>query len=291
MAVVTKKGQAVVIVTIFTSTRICRAGDRKTLFVPGDSPEYMTEARGLRHLYHPPKPPLFVFGLHPGDFSFTEKDLTITIDRSGPSPRYERECTGNRIRKILAISPEAAIIISPVEPVNLPVEIAHHLEIVFPRIVMQPGESMAVNLKFPVEIGVFLQAGMDTSVFDIFSLNPSKYSLYGKPVTGLITRYYESDIYSEPPETDPHHEGVMTLTIANHYTGAVEVSRAVFECHAMKLFYGSHVGMNARMEISSSAIAVTSFEETAPAGCPTRGIDLYSSRKLPIIPERGFYMD
>jgi uncharacterized protein len=245
----------------------------------------------VRHLYCPPNPPLFVFGYHPGDFSYTEKDLTITIDRSGPVPRYERECIGDRIKKILAVSPEAAITVSPVEPVNLPIEIAHHLEIVFPKIVMQPGQTMAINLKFPVEIGVFLQSGTDTSVIDIFSLNPSKYSLYGKPVTGLITRYYESDIYTVPPETDPHREGVMNLTLTNRYAGAVEVSRAVFECHAMKLFYGSRVGMNAMMEIISSAIAITSFEETPPPECPTRGIDLYSSRKLPIIPEQGFYME
>ncbi|MFA4877861.1 MAG: DUF432 domain-containing protein [Methanoregula sp.] len=232
-----------------------------------------------------------MFGQHPGDFSYTEKDLTLLIDRSVPASRYERQCSADHIEKILAISQEAAIIISPVEPVNLPIEIAHHLELVFPRIVMQPGESMIVNLKFPVEIGVFLQTGSDTSVIDIFSLNPVKYSLYGKPVTGLITRYYESDIYHEPPKTDPHVEGVMTLTIRNRYTGAVEVSRAVFECHAMKLFYGSHVGMNATMEIISSAIAVTSFEGTPPRNCPNRGIDLYSSRKLPIIPEQGFYME
>ncbi|MFA4859659.1 DUF432 domain-containing protein [Methanoregula sp.] len=232
-----------------------------------------------------------MFGHHPGDFSYTEKDFSLTLDRSGPVPRYERQCGNEKIKKILAISPEAGITISPVEPVNLPIEIAHHLEIVFPTIVMQPGESMAVNLKFPVEIGVFLLTGTDTSVIDIFSKNPVKYSLYGKPVTGLITRYYESDIYQKPPSTDPHFEGVMTLTIKNRYAGAVEVSRAVFECHAMKLFYGSHVGMNVTMEIISSAIAVTSFEETPPPDCPNRGIDLYSSRKLPIIPEQGFYME
>lgn len=232
-----------------------------------------------------------MFGCHTGNFSYAENDLTLTIDRSGPVPRYERQCGSNQIRKILALSPEAAITISPVEPVNLPMEIAHHLEIVFPRIIMQPGESMTANLKFPVEIGVFLQAGTDTSVIDIFSLNQSKYSLYGKPVTGLITRYYESDIYHEPPGTDPHREGVMALCIRNRYAGAVEVSRAVFDCHAMKLFYGSCVGMNAVMEIMSSAIAITSFEDTAPAGSPIRGIDLYSSRKLPIIPEQGFFME
>ena len=245
----------------------------------------------VRHLYCPPNPPLFVFGQHSGDFSHEEKDLSVTIDRSGPVPRYERQCGSDRITKILAISPEAAITISPVEPVNLPIEIAHHLEIVFPRIIMQPGESLVVNLKFPVEIGVFLQTGTDTSVIDIFSKNPVKYSLYGKPVTGLITRYYESGIYNEPPPTDPHFEGVMTLTLRNRYTGAVEVSRGVFECHAMKLFYGALVGMNATMEIISSAIAVTSFEETPPLNCPNRGIDLCSSRKLPIIPEQGFYME
>jgi len=232
-----------------------------------------------------------VFGYHAGDLSYAEKDLAITIDRSGPVPRYERRCGESRIETILAIKPDAVIIISPVEPVNLPEEIAHHLEIVFPRIVMQPGEARTVSLKFPVEIGVFLQTGTDTSVIDIFSLNAAKYSLYGKPVTGLITRYYESDIFQEPPPTDPHREGVMTLAIRNRYAGAVEVSRAVFECHGMKLFYGSHVGMSATMEIISSAIAVTSFEALPPSDCPNRGIDLYSSRKLPIIPEQGFYME
>jgi hypothetical protein len=232
-----------------------------------------------------------VFGHHSGDFSHVEKDLAITIDRSGPVQRYTRRCGESRIETLLAIKPDAVIIISPVEPVNLPEEIAHHLEIVFPRIILQPGEIMTVCLKFPVEIGVFLQTGTDTSVIDIFSLNSAKYSLYGQPVTGLITRYYESDIFQEPPVTDMHREGVMTLTLRNRYAGAVEVSRAVFECNGMKLFHGSYVGMRAVMEIISSAIAVTSFEVLPPPGCPNRGIDLYSSRKLPIIPEQGYYME
>jgi hypothetical protein len=232
-----------------------------------------------------------VFGRHGTDFSYADETLAIDIDRSGPDPAYFRRYGNDTVRKSLSVHPDAAITINPVEPVNLPLEITHHLEIVFPGIIMGPGMNRIINLKFPVEVGVFLQSGTDESVIDIFSLNPTKYSLYGKPVTGLITRYYESDVYSAIPETDPLREGVLTLSIGNTSTGAVEVSRAVFECHTMKLFFGSYVGMHATMQVASSALAITSFDTTPPAGCPNRAIDLYSSRKLPIIPERGFYMD
>jgi hypothetical protein len=232
-----------------------------------------------------------VFGQQGLKFSFASGKLALQCRQSGDEWLYSRTCGTDRIEKLLTVSPDAAITINPVEPVNLPLEIAHHLEIVFPQIVMGPGQKKTVYLKFPVEIGVFLQSGNDISVIDIFSQNPTKYSLYGKPVTGLITRYYESGIYAEIPGTDRFYEGVITLLIDNTSASAVEVSRVVLECHTMKLFYGDRVGMRATMQIASSALAITSFDSVAPEGCPNRAIDLYTSRKLPIIPGQDFYMD
>jgi hypothetical protein len=142
-----------------------------------------------------------------------------------------------------------------------------------------------------VEIGVFLESGGKTDPLDVFSLAPLKFSLYGSPSSGVITRWYESDLSTGIPVTDLRREGVMSLHIKNSAAETTTVSRAVFDSTGMCLFYGDRVAMTATMEILSPSIALTTFSDTAPADCPNRAIDLYRIRGFSITKRKGYFME
>ncbi len=231
-----------------------------------------------------------MFGRYERDPGYSDADVKLRIDRSGTIPVYTRDCNGAHVEKYLT-GDYNAIHICPVEPVNLPEEITHHLEIAFPAIVLPPGAKQTVYLKFPVEIGVFFEIRREMGVLDIFSLVPTRFSLYGRPDAGVITRWYWSEIFSSVPSTDLHREGVLELALVNHCAATVEISRAVFDSHHMTLFYGERVGMTATMEVLSPVIALTTFATTPPPDCLNRSIDLYTSRKFPVGPMKGYMME
>jgi len=245
----------------------------------------------IRQVYYPICRSLFVYGPDKKNFSYRHDRLVLEIDLTGPRPHYYRESNGSRAEKLLVPNPGMSVVISPAGPVRHPKEIAQHLEIRFPALVLAPGTSKQIFLKFPIEIAVFIQSGSDTSLLDSFSCTNSKFSLYGTPVKGIITRYCESGIFDEVPNTDPVSEAVMALTINNAAQTSVEVSRAIFRCQSMKLFYGETVGTTAAMQIISAALATTNFESTAPEGCPERAVDLSTGGTLTLITEQRFYME
>jgi hypothetical protein len=231
-----------------------------------------------------------VFGRYDRGFSYTDPDVHLRIDERSALPEYRRECGGTVVKKHLAAAYDA-IHIHPVEPVNLPQEITHHLEISFPPIVIPSAAKKKFYVTFPVEIGVFFEIRGEMNILDIFSLVPTKFSLYGLPGTGIITRWYRSGIFGDIPNTDLHREGVLELTLINNSATTAEISRAVFDSYGMQMFYGDRVGMTATMEIISPLIASTTFAALAPGGCPHRSIDLYAARKFAIGPRKSFFME
>ncbi len=125
---------------------------------------------------------------------------------------YRRRCEGQTFERIL-VSDTGEVIINPVEPVNLPKDITNFLLMEFSPMVIEPGTSRTVYLKFPpVEIGVFIESARDIEVLDVFGLGTQKYTLYGSPTTGIIARWYRSAVYPEiPPAVEASARGDGTL--------------------------------------------------------------------------------
>ncbi len=183
------------------------------------------------------------------------------------------------------------LVICPVEPVHLPEEITRYLEIAFPPVVIRPAARKRIYLTFPVEIGVFLDTGQGFSQLDLFSLAPAKFSLYGTPAAGLVTRWHESRLYEDIPAPDPLREGVMELELNNVSSGAVEVRRAVFESSAMCIHYGTIAAMKAELEIISTHLAETFISSRPSCGCTERAIARFAARKVPMVQQKGFFME
>jgi len=195
-----------------------------------------------------------LFGAYDFPFRYESDPLSLAIEEDGGFLRYSRRCCGTTVRKILGTRQGRAVI-SPVEPINLPQEVTPYLEVRFTPVACEPDSVQTLYLTFPVEIGVFLEARGSYDVLDIFTLTSPKYSLYGTPVEGIITRYHESDVFPGIPEIDLVREGVLSLTIRNSSRGWVEVSRVVMDCSGFVLFCGDMVSLTARMEVLSRDLA------------------------------------
>jgi hypothetical protein len=231
-----------------------------------------------------------MYGTYNENFTHTGPDLSVSITGPAGNRRYIRECSGKRVEKNLA-SDIGRIIINPVEPVNVPDGLTSHLEISFDPVVIRPGDERVIYLKFPVETAVFLESGGAYDVLDIFSLVPTKYSLYGLPETGCITKWCRSGVYAKIPETDPLREGIVELRLRNSGSGWVEVSRAVFQNTDMHIYYGDFVSMTAVLEIWNPKLARTSFLRHPLTGNMVSSVELYTARKIPIVQQAGYIME
>lgn len=213
--------------------------------------------------------------------SLEHKDLSIEIKSWNGIYRYVRAARDEKVEKVLGAR-HGKIIVHPVEPVTLPKEITRYLEIEFDLVVVAPRTEQVIFLKFPIEIGVFIEEDDSMDLLDLISLAPQKFSLYGNPRTGVITRYARSPTYLMPPEVDPLVEGVLKLTISNPLESNIEVSRVVLESHAMMLYYSSYASMVASLQIVNSRMGETYFTDEPLEPGMKRAIELYKVRKLPI---------
>ncbi|NYT07990.1 MAG: DUF432 domain-containing protein [Methanomicrobiales archaeon] len=201
-----------------------------------------------------------MFGESDYSFTYDSEEVSIRIDPSDGFYQYVRKSGTEAITKVIS-GGSRKIVVNPVEPVNLPREVTRFLEIHFTPVAIEPDSGETVYVTFPVEIGIFLESKGDFDVLDIFTLSRPKYSLYGPPEEGVITRYHKSAVSGTIPKLDRLKEGVIALSITNASRNWVEVSRVVFDCSSFFLYYGDIVSVVARMNILSRDIADVRSED------------------------------
>ena len=231
-----------------------------------------------------------MYGVHSLPYDYHDDIITLHAGPHEEATFYRRVIGNEKIEKILG-NDEKILLINPVEPINLPVPLCRHLEIAFPPVVLRPGTERKIYLTFPVEIGVFLGWEGNYDILDLFSFAPVKFSLYGTPNTGIITRWYYSRTYGAPPPVDRRREGVLELTLKNRSADYLEVSRTIFERSEMRIFYGELVAMTAVMEIYSRVVAQTRFPARSAFPGLTGSLSLYAAQKIPVVQHKGFLME
>jgi hypothetical protein len=231
-----------------------------------------------------------VYGVHSLPYDYRDDLVTLYAGPDEESAIYRRIIGNEKVEKILG-KDEKLLLINPVEPINLPMPLCRHLEIAFPPVVLRPGADRKIYLTFPVEIGVFLGWEGNYDILDLFSFAPVKFSLYGTPNTGLITRWYYSRTHDAPPQVDRHREGVLELTLKNRSADYLEVSRTIFERSEMRLFYGDLVAMTAVMEIYSHVVAQTLIPSRSAFPGLTGSLPIYTAQKIPVVQHKGFLME
>jgi hypothetical protein len=223
-----------------------------------------------------------LFGRFDYPCRYERAGFSFCIEREGELLMYRRQCGSSKADKIISSS-AASLFVHPVEPVNLPKEVTRFLEIEFPPVMMAPESVKTLFLTFPVEIGVILLMNEEYQLLDVFSRVAPKYSLYGPPESGIITRYYHSNVSDHLPETDPAETGILQMIIHNSSKGWVDVARVVLEAYSMPIYFGAVVAMSAHMEIFSREIAETRVLERPISSEMNLAIPVICSRKLLLI--------
>lgn len=231
-----------------------------------------------------------MYGRYGYDFHYSDERVNAAIVKNRGYYTYSRNIVGTDAVEKRILSDEGRIIINPIEPLNLPSEITNLLEIEFDSLVIEPFGRKEVYLTFPIEIGVFIAAKENIQVLDIFSLSPPKYSLYGPSNGGVITRWWNSDVYDSIPDVNRDIQGVMQLTIENTQREWIEVSRAVFEGYGMKIYFGDIVSMVTRLKIINQRLAETEFYDKPLTEGQNKALELYTARELHIV-KRTYEMD
>jgi hypothetical protein len=223
-----------------------------------------------------------MYGSYELPLEIVREGITLSLVREGDTLLYRSACADKRVEKILLAS-TGKVIINPVEPLNKPKELTPYLLIEFGRTLMvEPGATRTIFVTYPIELGVFIAQGNHGDLLDILTLVKQKFTLYGDPRSGVICKYWRSEVYSMVPSVDPLQEGVVVLSMTNTTTGWVEVTQAIFNAYGMKIYYNDElVSMRATMKIMSGTLAETDFIDAPLQEGMKKSLELYTARKLP----------
>ena len=225
-----------------------------------------------------------IFGLHDVPLSIVREGISLSIEREGGGLFYKRKCMDEEVENIF-LSSNSKVLINPIEPLHMPKELTPYLLIEFEKsIFIEPMAKRNIFIKFPVEIGVFVHGKKDYQIIDILSLAKKKFTLYGSVKSGIICKYWMSDVYFTMPDVNPVYEGVIELSMTNTTMRWVEVTKVVFNAYGMKIYYSNDmVSMKANMRILSKKVAEIGFVGSHLGKGMKRSLELYVSRKIPMI--------
>ncbi|MDG6243799.1 MAG: DUF432 domain-containing protein [Methanolobus sp.] len=194
------------------------------------------------------------------------------------------------LAEILLLNDDCDILITPIEPVNIPKPLSSFLLIEFNcPVIIGPGEKKKIYITFPVEIGVFFKNREgDYEIIDMFTFSKVKFTLYGSHTHGLICKYWASDVFTNPPETDILREGYIELDIINDSSSMMQIEKTVFNAYGMKIYYGDkRLAMKASLRIINKLLAETDFSTYPTTSRFKRSMELYTSRKLTFSRTKG----
>lgn len=232
-----------------------------------------------------------MFGSYNVPFDLKENEASVSMKTSGRAHTYSRTSCGETVEKIVLADGER-VVISPVEPVNTPKNIARYLLIEFSKdIYIEPKSEMPVFVTFPIELGVVIFRKKAHEVLDVFSMVKQKYTLYGSPGRGTICRYWKSDVFMTWPDSHRMSEGSMELLLKNETSEWITVRKVVFSAAGMKMYYDAgSVVSKAIMTITGQEMAETEFYDKPPEKGMKKSVELFVKKKLASHQPR-FYME
>jgi len=240
-----------------------------------------------------------VFGEFTPPWSSEGGGLSLSLEMREGHYQYRRVLAGAHVERSISVG-LSRLLVHPVEPFDTAPGIASHLEVEFPRLMLEPGATETIHLTFPIDIGVFVEGLRETEILDVFSVEKPKYSLYGSPRKGVITRFAKSARHREVPAVDGAREGVLKLAIRNSLTEWTGVSRIVLPGEEMHLYVGEYAAMLAMMRITRRYAAEVTGVDRPLAGGMRRAHDLFTARRihrigggphLPGVERKGFLME
>ncbi|MDD1670411.1 MAG: DUF432 domain-containing protein [Methanomicrobiales archaeon] len=240
-----------------------------------------------------------VFGEFAPPYHFETDGLSLSLELSEGHYRYLRDLAGARVEKAISAG-LTRLLVHPVEPFYTGSDTPRYLELEFPALVVEPGATETVFLTFPVEVGVFVEGIRSTEIIDAFSLVRPKFSLYGTPRHGIITRFARSGRHREIPPVDGAREGVLKLALRNSLSEWVSISRVVIPESEIQLYASGFAGMMAMMRVTGRDKAEIWGVDRPLVGGMSRAHDFFTARRilrldtaprLPGMERKGFLME
>lgn len=213
--------------------------------------------------------------------------LETEIRKKGIS--YLRTLDGTKTEKLI-FGVQKSVLIIPVEPVNTPKEIARHLMIHFDvPLLLEPKGQADVFLTFPLEIGLFVEK-KDTQLIDIFGLVQPRFTLYGDPHSGVLCRYWKSQVLDQSGLYRPFEEGILRLRVKNLSGDWAGMSRVIVDAVSMKIYYkGDLVGLEVNANILNSSTAEVWCPDSPLKEGMHKSNELFEAKKLTLA-EHKFIM-
>jgi hypothetical protein len=232
-----------------------------------------------------------MFGCYDIPFELEKEGIALSIENEGKGLVYRSACAGARLEKIL-LAKTGEVFINPIEPLNKPKELTSNLLIEFEKaLLIEPEATRKIFITYPIEIGVLISTKTAVEVLDIFTLVRQKFTLYGDPRSGVICKYWVSNVYSSIPSINPLHEGIIELSITNTTKRWVTVTKAIFNAYGMKIYYRDDlVAMKASMKIVNGSIAETDFFDAPLEPGMKKSLELYTVRQ-PVVTTTKFIME
>jgi len=203
----------------------------------------------------------FPWGPHKVPVKLSFEGISLALEKQEAGMHYRRSSNGENYEKKI-FAQKGRFFLSPVEPFHKPVGISTHLLVEFTQpVLLEPRASRNVMVTFPLELASAIAQTRDGGkVLDIFSLSPAKFTLYGSIRSGLICRYWKSEVYGKLPVVNPVLEGIMEINVQNTSGRWAEINKAAFSAQGMKIYFNPYlVSLKASIKIINDYSAETSF--------------------------------
>jgi len=203
----------------------------------------------------------FPWGPHKVPVKLSFEDVSLAVEKNEAGMHYRRVSDGGEFEKMV-LAEKGRFFLSPVEPFHKPVGISTHLLVEFTQpVLLEPRASRNVVVTFPLELASAMAQKQDRAkVLEIYSLSPTKFTLYGSIRSGLICRYWKSEVYSKLPAVNPVREGIMEINVQNTSVRWAEINKAAFSAQGMKIYFNPYlVSLKASVKIINDYSAETSF--------------------------------
>lgn len=169
--------------------------------------------------------------------------VEVRIEKLAPKAfSYTRkDAEGNIIEKIIPNKSETlSIEVSPIRPLNHPARRTNYVFLKFEKeVFLSQGTAAEIYVQCPIEMGIFIADGDKRNSLDWFTCDPyhSRFGLYGAVDTGVLSKYYQSQIVESQTDSNTYINCVMKITMENLLDGGYTVDKAVFPITDHNLYY------------------------------------------------------
>ncbi len=225
----------------------------------------------------------FPWGPHKLPVELSFQGVSLALQKHEGELIYHREGVAGSNEKLI-LADQGNLLLSPVEPFHIPSALSTHLLVELEQpVVIEPRHTKSIIVTFPVELAAvyFRRKSDGERILDIFTLNQTKYTLYGSIKSGMVCKYWKSAVYSSIPPVNPIEQGVMKIEIQNQGAKWAEVQKILFGAQGMKIYYSPRlVCLQAVMKIGSEVTAETSFIDKPLQAGMKKALELFSARFL-----------